>query len=202
MDAAAALAELRAGNERFVTAAAARRVAADLMHCRTLVDGQTPLAAVLGCADSRVPVEVVFDQGPGDLFVVRVAGNVAAPTQLGSLEYAVQVLGVRLVVVLGHSGCGAVTAALDGLGGAPSLSPHVETIVTRIRPSLPDAAAAASDRAAALDTAVRANVAATVATVVRESDLLRPEVDAGRVLVAGAHYDLATGRVDWVDTPA
>ncbi|MCB1151641.1 carbonic anhydrase [bacterium] len=199
MHAADALAELRAGNQRFVTDAVDRKVAADLEHCRTLVTGQTPLAAVLGCADSRVPVEVVFDQGPGDLFVVRVAGNVAAPTQIGSLEYAVQVLGVRLVVVLGHSDCGAVTAALDVLGGAPSLSPHLETIVTRIRPSLPDAATAAADHDAALRTAVHANVKATVATVVSESDVLRPLVDAGQVLVAGAHYDLTTGRVDWLD---
>lgn len=198
MDARTAFAELRAGNDRFVTGAPDRRVAADLEHCRTLVDGQTPLAAVLGCADSRVPVEVVFDQGPGDLFVVRVAGNVAAPTQLGSLEYAVTVLGVRLVVVLGHSGCGAVTAALDVLAGAPSLSPHLETIVTRIRPSLPDPAAAAADRAAALDAAVRANVAATAATVRGESDLLRPLAASGELLVAGAVYDLATGRVDWL----
>jgi len=198
MNAATAFAELRAGNARFVAGAPDRRVAADLEHCRTLVDGQTPLAAVLGCADSRVPVEVVFDQGPGDLFVVRVAGNVAAPTQLGSLEYAVTVLGVRLVVVLGHSGCGAVTAALDVLAGAPSLSPHLETIVARIRPSLPEPAAAAADHAAALDAAVRANVAATAATVRHESDLLRPLAASGELLVAGAVYDLATGEVDWL----
>lgn len=200
MDAVRALAELRAGNERFVTDAPDRRVASDLAHCRTLVGGQEPVAAVLGCADSRVPVEMVFDQSPGDLFVVRVAGNVAAPTQLGSLEYAATVLGVRLLVVLGHSGCGAVTAALDVLGGAPSLSPHLEKIVTRIRPSLPAGPVSPEDHDAALDAAVRANVRATVAAVRRESDLLAPLLASGELVVAGAYYDLETGRVTWLES--
>jgi carbonic anhydrase len=106
-----ALTRLKEGNRRFV----AGRTSGDDGRPRDLSGGQAPMAAILGCSDSRVPAEIVFDQGPGDLFIVRVAGNIASPTQIGSIEFAASVLGTRLVVVLGHQECGAVEAALEQL---------------------------------------------------------------------------------------
>src|SRR3984957_6677479 len=130
-----ALALLREGNRRFVT---------DLrnpesLHARRieLAAGQAPFAAILGCSDSRVPVEIVFDQGLGDLFVIRVAGNIVAPSQIGSIEFAADRFGTRLVVVLGHSNCGAIMATLEELGrNSREQSPNLRSIVDLIRPSI------------------------------------------------------------------
>src|SRR5687767_13889444 len=132
-----ALARLRAGNRRFVTGE--RGLDALLTHTRRseLVAGQQPFAIVLGCSDSRVPAEMVFDQGLGDLFVIRVAGNIVAPSQVGSVEFAAERFGTRLVVVLGHSQCGAVLATLEELRRPrDNQSRNMRSIVDRIRPSV------------------------------------------------------------------
>ena len=132
-----ALIRLKEGNQRFVSGTSSLEPQNNPGRCRELVAGQQPFAVVVGCADSRVPVEMIFDQGLGDLFVIRVAGNVAGPIQLGSIEYAVQELGTRLVVVLGHTNCGAVGATLAVLQNPPdNFSPNLGAIVTHIQPAV------------------------------------------------------------------
>jgi carbonic anhydrase len=151
-----------------------------------LAAGQAPFAAVLGCSDSRVPIETIFDQGPGDLFVVRVAGNVAASTQVASLAFAVEKFGTRLVVVLGHTFCGAVQATLETLGREGDPGP----LIGRIRPAVAGLAGPGADPGDAdlIRRAVRANIAQSVAVV-------RGEIGDEGVLVVGAEYDLETGEV-------
>lgn len=157
--------------------------------------GQHPYAVILGCADSRVPPELIFDEGLGDLFVIRDAGNVVDDEVLGSIEYAVEHLGVRLVVVLGHEQCGAVSAAVAG-GEAPG---HIRTVVESIRPAVEESANQPGDR---VHNCVVAN-ARRVAAQVRESEpLLKHAVEAGRVLVVAANYDLMTSRVNFLDMSA
>lgn len=154
---------------------------------RRLAEGQRPFAVILGCSDSRVPPAVVFDQGLGDLFVVRVAGNVASPTALGSIEYAVDQLGTRLVMVLGHSSCGAVTAALEG-GKTPG---SIGSLLKLIRPALAGAKRKPGDPVA---NAVHANVRQQVRQV-RRSPVIASWVKKSRVRVVGGVYDLQTGKV-------
>jgi carbonic anhydrase len=149
---------------------------------------QHPVAVIVGCADSRVPPETVFNQGIGDLFVVRVAGNVIDDSLLGSIEYAVEHFGVSLVMVLGHERCGAVEAALS-----PKAAPaHIAAVVSRIRAAIGDARKQPGD---AVDNAVRANVAASVRDVLA-SPIVAPATQKGRVKVVGARYDLDSGTVE------
>src|SRR5881394_1889330 len=132
-----ALERLREGNRRFAAGVAVNDRFAHYARRSAVADRQEPFAIVLGCSDSRVPAEIVFDQGLGDLFVIRVAGNIVAPSQIGSVEFAAERYGVRLVVVLGHSNCGAVLATVEELGRGPSeQSRHLSSIVDRIRPSV------------------------------------------------------------------
>ncbi len=196
-----AIERLKEGNRRFV--AGRRRSGAVSPNRRMrLTDGQNPFAAILGCSDSRVPAELVFDQGLGDLFVVRVAGNVAAPSQVGSVEFAADKFGIELVVVLGHTRCGAVEATLEELdhpAGNPSA--NLGAILNRIRPavrSLPDMAPDADHDTLARQ-AVRANVRAQVAVLTQGSEILGRLVETGRLTVVGAEYDLATGEVEFLD---
>ncbi len=172
-----------------------------------VLDGpQRPFALVLGCADARVPVELVFNQNLGDLFVVRVAGHAVGPAVLASVEYAVAALQVPLIVVLGHSGCGAVQATLDAISGAATpATPALAGLVAQLRPGLEPLTqhCAAAELGAA---AVRANVAAAVASLRAESALLLAEEQAGHLQIVGAVYDMASGRVRFGDeavtTPA
>lgn len=196
-----AIERLKEGNRRFV--AGRRRSGAVSPNRRMrLTDGQNPFAAILGCSDSRVPAELVFDQGLGDLFVVRVAGNVAAPSQVGSVEFAADKFGIELVVVLGHTRCGAVEATLEELdhpAGNPSA--NLGAILNRIRPavrSLPDMAPDADHDTLARQ-AVRANVRSQVAVLTQGSEMLGRLVETGRLTVVGAEYDLATGEVEFLD---
>ena len=187
-----ALQRLLDGNKRY---AGNRTQHADDPAARrlALATAQHPFACILGCADSRVPVELVFDQGLGDLFVVRVAGNIAADTTvLASIEFAVAEIGVPLVVVLGHEGCGAVAATLAALQGT-AVPGHLDALVRAIRPAV---AASGHGLGDALDNVVRANVS-LVTRGLRESDpLLRPAVQAGRLQIVGARYNLTSGLVD------
>lgn len=183
----AALEFLQAGNRRFVageTAAPNR----DIARLRAVAPRQSPFAAFLGCADSRVPIEIVFDQGFGDLFVTRIAGNVAATENIASLEFATQVLGAKVLYVLGHTSCGAVTAAAK----AEPVPGQISALFQHIRPAV---RAARGDVAAA----IRENVRLQAQTLVEASTVISSLVKEDRVIVAGGIFDLETGRVDAVD---
>jgi carbonic anhydrase len=201
LTAAQALARLREGNARFVS----NRAAGGLLHSERraeLVHGQDPIAVILGCSDSRVPAELVFDQGFGDLFVIRVAGNIVAPSQIGSIEFAASRFGTRLVVVMGHTQCGAVEATLDELQGhATSESRNLAFIVERVRPSVKALldARRIDDRGALLDEASRANVRASVDQLRHGSEILEQLVRTEGLLIVGAEYSLETGVVDFFE---
>jgi carbonic anhydrase len=199
-----ALQRLREGNRRF----AANRPSPDAaakVRPEQLAGGQEPFAIILGCSDSRVPAEIVFDQGLGDLFVIRVAGNVVAPSQIGSVEFAATKFDTRLVVVLGHSQCGAVHATIEQLREpSETRSRNLRSIVEFVRPSvealLDDGYGDDVDRLVA--EAVRANIRASVEQMRHGSEILEElERDAGLCIV-GAEYDLETGRVEFFDEPA
>jgi len=163
--------------------------------------GQEPFAIILGCSDSRVPAEIVFDQGLGDLFVIRVAGNIVAPSQIGSVEFAAAQYGTRLVVVLGHSQCGAILATLEELRRpTESQSRNLRSIVDRVRPSVePLLTEHAHDREALVREAVRANVRVSARQLRHGSELLEQMIAQGNLAVVGAEYSLETGVVDFFD---
>ena len=168
----------------------------------TLVAGQDPIAIVLGCSDSRVPAELVFDQGLGDLFVIRVAGNIVAPSQVGSVEFAAARFGTRLVVVMGHSQCGAVSATLeDVLGRTTTHSRYLRSIVDRIRPAVETLCSGREplDPDALMRDAVRANVRASAKHLRHGSELLEQLIDQDGLLVVGAEYALESGVVTFFD---
>ena len=196
-----ALERLRAGNRRFVAGAHSIDELMSEGRRNALVSGQRPIAAILGCSDSRVPVEVVFDQGFGDLFVIRVAGNIVAPSQVGSVEFAAERLGTRLVVVLGHTRCGAVQATLEDLRQSQNQSWNMSSIVSRIRPSVEGLLATdlEHDTERLIDRAVRANVRASVNQLRHGSDVLERLVRLDGLRVVGAEYALETGVVDFFD---
>lgn len=200
--AAEALARLREGNRRFVSNQAAGRVLSDSSRRAELVAGQEPFAIILGCSDSRVPAELVFDQGFGDLFVIRVAGNIVAPSQVGSVEFAASRFGTRLVVVMGHTQCGAVQATLDELqGSAAAESRNLRSIVDRVRPAVESVLSvpAGMDAGALLHAAVRANVRASADHLRHGSPLLERLIAADALAVVGAEYSLETGVVDFFE---
>lgn len=197
----AALRRLREGNRRFRADPYRGTGALEVARRAEYSRRQEPLAAVLGCSDSRVPVEMVFGQGPGQLFVVRVAGHVVAPTQLGSLEFAVVQLGVRLIVVLGHSGCGAVAATLAGLACTDSgdANGHLASITERISRALLDTPRCDDQSGVPdLEEAVALNVRQSCADLGRESPALAERLGSGALRVVGAVYDLESGRVEFV----
>ena len=196
-----ALDRLRAGNERF---SASLRGAGVLPNGarRVLPQNQEPFAIVLGCSDSRVPAEIVFDQGLGDLFVIRVAGNIVAPSLVGSVEFAAERFGTRLVVVLGHSQCGAIEATLEELTRpAEKQSKNLRAIVNRVRPSVAGLLDTdlRHDRDALIKTAVRANIRASANHLRNGSQVLEQLIQDCGLLVVGAEYSLETGVVDFFD---
>jgi carbonic anhydrase len=197
-----ALEQLREGNRRF--AQSVRGSGESLTHTRRaeLATGQQPFAIILGCSDSRVPAEIVFDQGLGDLFVIRVAGNIVAPSQVGSVEFAASRYSSRLVVVLGHSQCGAVLATLDELKKPTAAqSPNLHAIVDRIRPSVEGLLATdlRNDIDALVDQAVRANIRASVDHLRHGSQVLEQLIQDEGLRVVGAEYSLETGVVEFFD---
>ena len=197
-----ALGRLREGNRRFVASMADTAPALSQTRRLALAGGQQPFAIVLGCSDSRVPAELVFGQGFGDLFVIRVAGNIVAPSQVGSVEFAAARFDTRLVVVLGHTECGAITATIEELR-EPTLhhSPGLRAIVDRIRPAVePLLATPLRDQAEALVAhAVRANIRAAADHLRHGSALLERLVGSDGLLIVGAEYCLRTGVVDFFD---
>ena len=193
---------LREGNARFAADIRSHATDAKRVHRGDLADGQEPFAIILGCSDSRVPAEIVFDQGLGDLFVIRVAGNIVARSQIGSVEFAAGKFGTKLVVVLGHSRCGAVEATLAELQRpSANQSPNLHSIVDRVRPSV-EALLATNlrhDPEALIRDAVRANVRVSASQLRHGSDLLESLIDRGELLVVGAEYSLESGLVDFFD---
>ncbi|MGQ0591150.1 MAG: carbonic anhydrase [Gammaproteobacteria bacterium] len=202
LNAVQALGRLREGNRRFVSNQAAGPVLSNPTRRAELVAGQEPFAIILGCSDSRVPAELVFDQGFGDLFVIRVAGNIVAPSQVGSVEFGASRFGTRLVVVMGHSQCGAVVATLDELQGrTTNQSRNLRAIVDRVRPSLETLLASrrVDDPDALLHDAVRANVRASTNHLRHGSELLEQLIQGEGLVVVGAEYSLETGIVDFFE---
>ena len=197
-----ALERLQEGNRRFAAGERSLERLSNGARRSEVAAGQEPLAIVLGCSDSRVPAEIVFDQGLGDLFVIRVAGNIVAPSQIGSVEFAAERFGTRLVVVLGHSQCGAVLATLEELQRASaSRSWNQRSIVDRIRPSV-EALLATDLRhqpEALVRDAVRANVRVSAGQLRHGSELLERLIEHEGLVVVGAEYSLETGLVDFFD---
>lgn len=197
-----ALNALREGNRRFAAGEIDAESLARRTHQAGMSDGQNPFAIILACSDSRVPVELVFDQGLGDLFVIRVAGNVVAPSQIGSVEFAASQFGTRLVVVLGHSNCGAVVAAIKELSLEKThRSPNLRAIVDRVRPAIEPAIAAldGADEKSLVEAAVRANILASVDGLLHGSRFLEQLVEAGELVIVGAEYSIESGKVEFFD---
>ena len=197
-----ALDRLKQGNKRFVTGEGVREIGVDHAQRMAQVVDQNPFAIVLGCSDSRVPAELVFDQGVGDLFVIRVAGNIVKPSQIGSVEFAAEKFGTRLVVVLGHSHCGAVLATLEELEQpSENRSPNLCRIVDAIRPSVEDLFQAnqGDHREDLVQAAVRANIRASVNHLRRGSEILEKLIREEWLQVVGAEYSLETGIVEFLD---
>jgi carbonic anhydrase len=197
-----ALQRLYEGNRRF--ASNLRALEPLFAHTKRaeLVASQEPFAIILGCSDSRVPAEIIFDQGLGDLFVIRVAGNIVAPSQVGSVEFAVSRYGTRLVVVLGHSHCGAIQATIDELARGPdTTSGNIRSIVDRVKPSVESIMSTElrNDRQALVNAAIRANVRASADHLRHGSDIIEKLIDEDGLLVVGAEYSLETGIVDFFD---
>jgi carbonic anhydrase len=197
-----ALERLREGNRRFVNHLRSAEVMMSQVRRGELVKGQHPFAIILGCSDSRVPAEIIFDQGLGDLFVIRVAGNIVAPSQIGSVEFAAEAFGTRLVVVMGHTYCGAVAATLDAIENphAPR-SPNLLSIVDRVRPAIVGLVHTdlVKDRDRLVREAVRANVRASVNHLRNGSRILEKMVLEDGLRVVGAEYSLESGEVDFFE---
>jgi carbonic anhydrase len=189
----ASLMLLKEGNDRYV-AGKAQHPNVDTERRNSTAAGQEPFATVLACSDSRSPVELLFDRGVGDLFVIRVAGNIAGESELASLEYGVEHLNTPVLVVLGHSRCGAVTAVTKG---AP-LHGHLPSIAEKIQPAAEKARAESTDPNDLIPRAIQANVWNTMERVLRESSVIREKVESGAAHVVGAIYDLESGRVAWL----
>ena len=197
-----ALDRLRQGNARFVSGRVSRDAIADHARRNEIADNQEPFAIILGCSDSRVPAEIVFDQGLGDLFVIRVAGNIVAPSQIGSVEFAAERFHTRLVVVLGHSRCGAILATLEELRRpTENQSRHLRSIVDRIRPSVEPLLSTElrHDQDALVHEGVRANVRVAANQLRHGSDVLEQLIQTEGLRVVGAEYSLDTGAVDFFE---
>lgn len=190
-----AIQALKDGNARFFSGRATRPEA-DANARRAQIMSQTPFAAVLACSDSRVPVEIVFDQGLGDLFVVRVAGNVVGESGLGTLEYGTEHLDVRLIVVMGHEGCGAVAAALMGEAELSREPENLRRLIARIQPSV-EGLPPIRDKKARMREAVLNNVRHQVA-LLREQPVIQAAEARGQIRVIGAYYEIGSGAVDFL----
>ena len=202
MDAVEALQKLRQGNGRFINNVRGAEPILSQVRRADFVHGQNPFAVILGCSDSRVPGEIIFDQGLGDLFVIRVAGNVVAPSQVGSVEFAVERFNTPLVVVLGHTLCGGVGATLDVLQArARPGSRGVMSIVDRIRPAIEPLLQTelANHPDALMRASIRANVQASCNQLRHGSEIIERLVANNGLAVVGGVYDLATGEVDFFD---
>ncbi len=197
-----ALKRLQEGNERFVSGVRSIDTIVTQTQREDFVEGQAPFAIILGCSDSRVPAEIVFDQGLGDLFVIRVAGNIVAPSQIGSVEFAAELFGTPLVVVLGHSMCGAVMATLNDLEHpSDTHSSNVLSIVNRIRPTVEPLFGTELRKhpEQLLEASIRANILAATNQLRHGSQMLERLIQKGELSIVGAEYCLKTGKVEFFD---
>ena len=197
-----ALERLREGNARYLSDAPRNEDVPGAKRRSAVVAAQRPFAIILGCSDSRVPAEIIFDQGLGDLFVIRVAGNIVAPSQVGSVEFAASRFGTRLVVVLGHTQCGAIQATIEELSQPTSeQSRNVYSIVDRIRPSVASLLETElrNDPQALVERAVRANIRASANHLRHGSEVLELLIQREGLRVVGAEYSLETGAVEFFD---
>jgi carbonic anhydrase len=196
------LLRLQEGNRRFLSGSGRADILVNEARRKELVNDHNPFAIILGCSDARVPAEIIFDQGLGDLFVIRVAGNIVAPSQIGSVEFAAERFGTKLVVVLGHTGCGAIMATLEELRRpTENHSPNLRSIVDRVRPSVEavfEGDAPQNDKALE-HRAVRANIRASVEQLRHGSQILERLIDHEGLRVVGAEYDLEKGEVDFFE---
>ena len=195
------LQRLKDGNQRFVNETRSGHVAES--RRREVAESQNPFAIILGCSDSRVPAEIVFDQGLGDLFVIRVAGNIVAPSQIGSVEFGVARFGVKLVVVMGHSKCGAITATIEEISRrSEEQSRNLRSIVDRVRPSVETLMATElrHDHDALVAAAVRANVRVSSNQLRHGSQMIEQMIQNEGLRVVGAEYSLESGVVEFFDT--
>lgn len=194
-----ALARLREGNQRFMECV---QGGAAMATRPVLTTGQEPIAIILGCSDARVPAEIVFDQGLGDLFVIRVAGNIVAPSQVGSVEFAAERFGTRLVVVLGHTQCGAIAATIEELQRpAANRSRNLSSIVDRVKPSVQALMSTdlGNDLGALSRQAIRLNIRASVDHLRHGSGVLEQLGQQEGLRVVGAEYDVGSGAVAFLD---
>ena len=197
-----ALERLKDGNKRFVSGVRSIDTIVKQIQRANLVEGQEPFAIILGCSDSRVPAEIIFDQGLGDLFVIRVAGNIVAPSQVGSVEFAAERFGTPLVVVLGHSMCGAVMATIDELERpSEEKSSNVLSIVNRIRPTVEPLfeTELRNDPDKLLESSIHANILAATNNLMHGSQMLEQLVQQGKLRIVGAEYSLETGEVKFIE---
>jgi carbonic anhydrase len=197
-----ALDRLREGNRRFVEGMRRGVIHTDDVERSVMLESQSPIAVVLGCSDSRVPVELVFNQGFGDLFVIRVAGNIVAPSQIGSIEFAAEKFGTKLVIVMGHTRCGAVEATLDQLQrSTEGRSRNLQSIVDRIRPAVSALinTELGKNKELLMQVAVRTNVSMSANFLRHGSTIIEEMIADGELLVVGAEYSLETGVVDFFD---
>ena len=191
------LARLKEGNRRFLSGELTGLATFGPKDREQLVIGQHPFAVILGCSDSRVPIELLFDQGFGDLFVIRIAGNVVARSQLGSVEYAIQELGVKLVVVMGHAHCGAVAAAIAASrDGITPNAEHLNYLVQKIMPSL---MLNGEDPETILDNCIQANSRRSAQSLASESIIIKNHIEQEDVRVLPAHFSIKTGEVEFLD---
>jgi carbonic anhydrase len=192
---------LREGNQRFVSGIRGNDSLVKQIQREDVIDGQAPFAIILGCSDSRVPAEIIFDQGLGDLFVIRVAGNIVAPSQIGSVEFAAKQFGTPLVVVLGHSICGAVMATLEEIERpSDEKSSNVLSIVRRIQPSveLLFETDLSNDPERLLKAAIRSNILASTSNLMHGSQMLEQLVLDDSLTIVAAEYSLETGIVEFI----
>ena len=196
-----ALERLKLGNLRFLSTIEKSESYPSKVRCNELSIVQQPFAIILGCSDARVPAEIVFDQGLGELFVIRVAGNIVSPSQIGSVEFAAEHFGTELVVVLGHTLCGAVRATIDAVLNSEDCSPNLCSIVDRIRPTILTLRATelGTDTDKLLALATRANVRNSVVHLRHGSKILEDLIENNQLLIVGAEYSLKTGEVDFFD---
>jgi len=196
-----ALERLKEGNRRFMRGESHVEQFRSVAHLKTLArDGQRPYAVILSCSDSRSPAEILFDTGVGELFIIRVAGNVIAPSLIGSVEYAISNLDTRLVVVMGHTGCGAIQATLDAIRGpAQRRSRNISDIISRIRPGIESLLLAPLEEPRLRDEAVSANVRASVAQLRHGSRLIEDRLTKNEIQVEGAVFELETGLARFLD---
>jgi|TARA_B110000438_G_scaffold1442_2_gene1417 carbonic anhydrase len=197
IDANTALLRLKEGNKKFRNGTTLIEV--DEARRFDVVEKQSPFAIILGCSDSRVPLELIFCQGLGDLFVIRVAGNVATPSQIGSIEFAAEKFGTKLVVVLGHTSCGAIKAALEDLDQENSIqSPNLKAIVDSIKPGIKDSISDLDSYDEKIQKAVRANVQTSINNLINESEILRQLRSESGLKIIGADYCLESGIVEFL----